>query len=147
MMRMPRRSLSTNGDKIISPVRAYSTMLRATSEMAVAIMVSSLPEKPNCSAKARPCCRALTISASDLMGIRRSADATGATLGLFVEVDEAFFQVQGCGHPLKRQSKLHHGKGHVRRNADDDGFSAAQFKHVSDRAQHAHGVRVHHIQG
>src|SRR5689334_11495791 len=129
-MRMPRRSLSTRGDKIISPRRAYSTILRATSEMAVAIMVSSLPEKPNCSASARPCCRAVTISASELMEMCRSTDATRPTLGLLVEVDQAFFQVQSGGNSFQHESELNHGKGHIRRNADDNGFRAAQFEHM-----------------
>jgi hypothetical protein len=48
---------------ITSPSFAYSTMLRATSEIAVAMMVRLLCEKPACDARLRPCWRALTMSA------------------------------------------------------------------------------------
>jgi hypothetical protein len=45
-------------------------MLRATSEIAVAISVRSVPAKPTLAASSRTACRAVTMSASTRIGIR-----------------------------------------------------------------------------
>ena len=64
---------------MISPRSANITMLRAISEMAVAMMVSWVGEKPAWAASSRPCLRAVTTSASEPMGMRTSP-ATDAVL-------------------------------------------------------------------
>src|SRR3954469_21517736 len=72
-MRTPLRPDSTIGVTVTSPLRAYWTMLRATSEIAVAISVWSVEEKPISRASARPARRAATRSGSALMGTRISS--------------------------------------------------------------------------
>src|SRR5215467_13627100 len=57
---------------VTSPSFAYSTMLRTTSETAVAMTVRSLCEKPARDAKARACWRAPTTSAEDAIRTRTS---------------------------------------------------------------------------
>src|SRR5947209_3872071 len=74
-------------------------MLRASSEMAVAISVASLTVKPVCSATARPCCRAVTTSLSDAIRIWVSA-AKGNTAPsvhaarFLLQVRQAFLQIE-----------------------------------------------------
>src|SRR5882762_2688916 len=66
--------------KVIWPLRAYDTMLRANSEMAVAMSVASPIEKPSSVAISRPFWRATTMSWSDLMATRISSADTVAHL-------------------------------------------------------------------
>src|SRR5207245_3307790 len=66
---MPRRSGEPSITfKRISPCFAYVTMLRASSEIAVAIRVASPGVKLNAAASERPFWRAMTMSWSDRMG-------------------------------------------------------------------------------
>src|SRR5437879_10956735 len=91
-------------------------MLRASSEMAVAISVASLTVKPVCSATARPCCRAVTTSLSDAIRIWVSA-AKGNTAPsvhaarFLLQVRQAFLQIERGGDVLQRQSELYHREG------------------------------------
>src|SRR5690348_1050936 len=128
--RIPRLVLWFTGDTTISPLLAWVTMLRATSDMAVAIKVRSDPSKPNSSAKARPFWRAVTMSAAELMATRASFSMFQVLLGQPVEIGQPLFQIQGGPHPFQRQAQLHHRKGHVRLNANNDGLRPAQFQHV-----------------
>src|SRR5215469_3689558 len=70
---MPCLSVERTSRTMISPCLAYMTILRASSEMAVAIKVRSVEENPSLAASVRPVCRALTISRSDAIGMRVSA--------------------------------------------------------------------------
>ena len=63
---------------VMSPLVAKRTMLRATSEIAVAMTVASVDEKPISSATSRPRCRAVTMSESARSNI---AASSGAGLG------------------------------------------------------------------
>src|SRR6267378_7624878 len=124
-------------------------MLRASSEMAVAMSVASLTEKPVCSATARPCWRAVTTSLSDAIRICVSAAKAPAPLvdapGLLLQIRQAFLQIECSGNVFERQSELHHRKGHLRLDADNDGSSTAQADHVRDLEQGARGKRIHHV--
>src|SRR5579871_984054 len=101
-------------------------MLRATSEMAVAIIVRSLPEKPATVAISRPCWRAVTMSASRATGTITSL----ATIAAFTEDRrqhlQRFVQIEGGGRDAQRQAELHHRHRHVRLDADDHRLRAAQ---------------------
>src|SRR6266481_8237198 len=114
-------------------------MLRASSDMAVAISVASPVEKPSSVARARPLCRAATISWSELMATRISPALT-VSLSVYVleflsQVRQTFFQVQRRRNAFQRQSKLNHGKSHFRLNPHDHCFRSAQPDHVCDLSQ------------
>src|ERR1700724_2389771 len=121
-------------------------MLRASSEIAVAMSVASLTEKPVCSAITRPCWRAVTTSLSDVIGICVSAAKAPAPLvdvpGFLLQIRQAFLQIEGSGNVLERQSELHHRKGDLRLDADNDGRGTAQAAHVRDLQQGAGGKRI-----
>src|SRR6266511_6022398 len=105
-------------------------MLRATSEMAAAIMVRSLPSKPSLVAAARPCWRALTMSAAELIDIRSSLGMRAGPYGMSVQISQPLLQIQGCSDPFQGQPQLHHREGDIRLDADNDGLRPAQFEHV-----------------
>src|SRR6266576_1424896 len=109
-------------------------MLRASSEIAVAMSVASPVVKPSAVARARPVGRAATISWSELMATRISPALTVSlsvyVLEFFNQVRQTFFQVQRRRNTFQRQSKLNHGKRHFRLNPHDHCFGAAQPDHV-----------------
>src|SRR5207249_7739332 len=127
-MTMPGRPSESSWLRTISPVVAYSMMLRASSEMAVAITVRSLPEKPSAAARARPRCRAVTMSADELMGTTLSARGPASRRGLLdmagggghlaVQEGQAFLQVEGGGDVLEGESELDHRERHLWLDAD-----------------------------
>src|SRR6266496_3761952 len=122
-------------------------MLRETSEIAVVMNVTSAPSNPNSMATDRPLCRAVTISATDATGTRHSFAAMGTlSLGLPVQIRQAFLEIQGRPDSLQRQSQLHHRKSHLRLDADDHRNGAAQSKHVRDGPHHARGERIDHVE-
>src|SRR5580704_345205 len=119
-MEMPWRPEAWTIFKVISPLRAYDTMLRASSEMDVAMSVASPVGKPSSMARARPFWRAVTISWSELMATRISPALT-VRLSVYVleflsQVSQTFLQVQRRRNTFQRQSKLNHGKRHFRLN-------------------------------
>src|SRR5690606_6141673 len=77
----------------------------------------------------------VTSSRSRLLGI----DA--------VEKREALFKVESRRYVRQRYSKLHHRKGHVGLNADNDRMRASQTDHVREITQRARGERIQHIKG
>src|SRR5262245_366727 len=138
----------------ISPCPAYSTMLRATSEIAVAMTVRSLGEKPNLDASERPSCRAVTMSAADPMETSLSAESLGmpggarsdGCAGGCVEVGEPLLEVERGCHVLEGEPELDHGEGYLGLDAHDDRLRAPQLDHVRDRPQRADGEGVHHVE-
>src|SRR6266536_2824082 len=100
-------------------------MLRATSEIAVAIRVESVLEKPRCIASARPCARAGTMSASDAMGTRISSAIRGEASDQAVEEHEAFLEVESGVERLEIQLEVHHRYGDLGLDADDHRLCAA----------------------
>src|SRR5207245_9576113 len=123
-MTMPGRPAVPSCLSTISPVVAYSMMLRASSEMAVAIRVRSLPEKPSAAANARPRWRAVTISAEELMGTTLSSRAPGSARGLLdrsrarrhllVQAGQPFLQVEGGRYGLEGETALARRVRHLR---------------------------------
>src|SRR5262245_63597602 len=130
-------------------------MLRASSEMAVAIIVRLLSEKPRRWARARPRWRAATMSRSERIGTRDSSftgtclsTAThsseekdsrrrslakscrltvAAALGFLpIQVGQTLLQVERRRDPFEGQAQLHHREGNFGLNADDDRLGAAQ---------------------
>src|ERR1700719_2223661 len=121
-------------------------MLRASSEMAVAIMVGSLPEKPIWVARSRPFCRAAMMSPTWLMG--KSASSSGIVNILAHprrHQFQTFFKIKSRGDAIERQPKLHHRKGDVGLNPHDHHFCAAQFGSLSDATKSSRGKGIHHI--
>src|SRR5437773_9256885 len=143
---MPWRLPCWMGARIISPDLAWSTMLRATSEMAVAIKVKSDPPKPNCIPSWRPFWRAVTMSDAQLMATRVSFCMTHAPASHPAQVGQPFLEVQSSAHPFQGQSQLHHGKGHVGLDANNHRFGSAQFEHMGNGAQSACGKRIDDVQ-
>src|SRR5882724_1261387 len=108
------------GTSRISPDLAWVTMLRATSEMAVAIKVRSDPSKPKSVAIARPFWRAVTMSAAELIATRASFSMLQIFFGQRVEICQPLFQIEGGADPFQGQSQLNHGKGDIGLYADND---------------------------
>src|SRR2546425_9156479 len=144
----------------ISPRLAYMRMLRASSEIAAAITVWSPLEKPAFAATLRPCWRAVTTSTSDAIGTSSSSGtvpvpraavegplaALDALPSHVIEEGQPFLQIERGRDALERQAELHHRKGDLGLDPDDDGLGAAQPRHVRDVAQGAHGERVHDVE-
>src|SRR5436189_4940471 len=130
---------------VISPSLAWSTMLRATSEMAAATRVTSVPSNPSLIASLRPSWRAVTISIFELIATRCSFPMFNVPLGVLIQIGQAFLQIEGRPHAFQRQAQLHHGKGNIRLNADDHGFGSTQFEHMGDGPKGACGKGIDDI--
>src|SRR5437660_430654 len=123
-------------------------MLRATSEMAVAMNVRSVREKPIRSASSRPFWRATTMSASVVIGMTSSSATAVAAPhpGPLVQEREALLEVQGGMYVLEAHAQLDHGERHLGLDPHDDRDRASKVGHVGDRPERAGGERVHHVQ-
>src|SRR3989454_11778800 len=135
-------------------------MLRASSEIAAAMTVWSPLENPASAATRRPCWRAVTTSTSDAIGTSSSSTTVAvpraAVEGPLAPLDalardpvaerQPFLPIERGRDTLDRQTDLHHRKGHLGLDPDDDGLRAAQPRHVRDVAQRAHGERVHDVE-
>src|SRR5262245_1960030 len=126
-------------------------MLRASSEMAVAMTARSVVGNPQWDASSRPFWRAATMSASQSMGTRISSAMSAYLLAgspaLAVEVRQAFFQIQRGRDALEREPELDHREGHLRLNAHDDGLGPAEPDHVGDVAEGPRCERVDDVEG
>src|SRR5579863_1648536 len=104
-------------------------MFRASSEMDVAMSVASPVEKPSSIARARPFCRAVTISWSELMATRISPALTVrlsvCVLKFLGQIRQAFLEVQRCRNAFQSQPQLNHSKSHFGLNSYDNRFRAA----------------------
>src|SRR6202521_1968801 len=124
-------------------------MFRASSEMDVAMSVASPVEKPSSIARARPFCRAVTISWSELMATRISPALTVSlsvrVLEFLSQVSQTFLQVQRRSDAFQCQPKLHHCKRHFRLNPDYNRFRSAQSDHVRDLPKRPRCKRIHPV--
>src|SRR6185369_16597949 len=120
-------------------------MLRVTSEMAVAIRVSSLDEKCSTEAISRPRSRAVTRSASERMGTV-SSSVTAGVPQFEIEQRQAILEVEGGIDALEGQAQLHHGKGDIRLDPDDHRARPDQPRHLGDIADGAGGEGVEHVE-
>src|SRR3954454_14550262 len=121
-------------------------MLRASSEIAVAMSVASPGVKLSAVATERPVWRAVTMSRSDRMGTRISfSKCSSARLELAIQVGHPFFQVESSGDVLHPQSELHHRERDVGLDPDDDGLRAPQPDHLCQLLQGPGGERIHHV--
>src|SRR5437588_12829222 len=121
-------------------------MLRATSEIAVAISVSSVAENGSWAASVRPWARAVTTSASELIGTRTSAGTVAGLLGPPAEQGEPLLQVQRGVHALEVEAELDHRERHLGLDPDDHRLRPAQPGQVGDAAQRARGEGIHHVE-
>src|SRR6266849_4401351 len=115
-------------DRITSPGLAYSIMLRATSETAVAIITRSAPLNPTSAANARAAIRASTMSTSHAMRIW-----VASRMGSFrfmPQQRERFLQIESSCDIPELQPELHHGKCDLRLNPDDYGLCSTQANHL-----------------
>src|SRR5260370_38034018 len=116
---MPSRSVSVGVGMRPSPRLAYCRMVRATSEMAVAITVWSPIVKPWAAASSRPFARAWTMSTSEAI-VRCSSSATSAALPRFgVEKRQTLLEIEGGHDTFERQTLLDHSEHHVRQDTHD----------------------------
>src|SRR5512143_352731 len=111
-------------------------MFRATSEMAVAMSVCSVFERPLAAASSRPFWRAVTMSPSCSMGTsvspKPSPAIARAPLELLVHERHAQLEVERGRYALQRQAELDHREGHVGLDPDHDRLRAAQPRSVGD---------------
>src|SRR5687768_17165609 len=119
-------------------------ILRAISDMAVATTVRSLPEIPATTAISRPLCRARTTSASRSICRQTSSIIEPGLRAAGGEHVQAALEIERGGYLSQPQAKLHHGEGHVRLDADDDGARAAQPGDLGETLQGAGGEGIHH---
>src|ERR671914_1118601 len=120
-------------------------MLRATSEMAVAMSVRSVLENPALAASRRPSWRATTMSSSVMIGTRISFVTVRGLLDELVQERQAFLEVESGVHALEVEPELDHRESDLGLDADHDGVGAAQPRHVGDPAQRPGRERVHHV--
>src|SRR5687767_3832182 len=102
-------------------------MLRASSEMAVAISVASVPEKPNRPASSRPFWRAKTRSESDPMEMRSSSTTVACLLAQSVQERQALFQVERGADTLQSEPHLHDGECDLWPDPHDDGVGSSEL--------------------
>src|SRR5215470_434174 len=105
-------------------------MLRATSEMAVAMSVRSLPAKPAADASSRPFCRAATMSTSPLTMMRASSITDSDLAPRHRQQVEPLLEVERGRDVSEREAELDHGHRHLWLDADDDGARAAQLRRL-----------------
>src|SRR5262249_6439705 len=154
----PVRPPFSTGLNRISPVLAYSRMLRASSEIAVAIRVRSPPAKPKRAARPRPIWRAITRSAADRIGTATPSRGMtsprpptwlamrAAGLRSLIEVREPFLQVECRGHVLEGETEPNHRECDLGLDAHAHGRSTAQPDHVGDSPQRSHREGVHDVE-
>src|SRR5215218_5808758 len=112
-------------------------MLRAISEMAVAISVASVRENPSSAASARPSARAGTTSSSQAMAIVISPFDDMPIPHPLVEERESLLEIEGRLDWVEVELELDHRHRHVGLDADDDGVGAAELCGQRDCAQRA----------
>src|ERR1700704_5505134 len=100
-------------------------MLRAISEIAVAMIVRSVPANPICEASSRPFMRAVTTSPSRAIGTQVSSGATVAAPARSArEQFHALLEIERRGNIVQCQAQLHHGECDVGLDPDDHGLGA-----------------------
>src|SRR6185437_16878215 len=117
-------------------------MLRAISEIAVAMSVGSGRGNPSRSAIARPSARAVTRSASELIATRTSSLIARVPVCWAAEERPCGVEVQRGAERLEVQAELHHRDRDVGLDADDHGLGAAEPRAQHDRPQRAGYERV-----
>src|SRR5207249_1137634 len=122
-------------------------MLRAISEMAVAMSVCSVVENPRATASSSPICRAVTMSPSLAMTTRMSTATTAPCRKQPVEQLDTLLEIERGCDILERQPELDHRVRDCGLNPDDDGFRSAQLHGVGDAANRPRGERVKNVQG
>src|SRR5688500_15955477 len=110
-------------------------MLRASSEIAVAINASSAEGKPRLAPRERPACRALMMSRSELIRTRVSSAIGPFPFEPLIEELEPLVQPQLGLDVRESHSQLDHGEGHVGLNAHDARLSPAQPQRRCDACQ------------
>src|SRR6266567_4161531 len=121
-------------------------MLRAISEIAVAIRVRSLPENPTSTANSRPLWRAVTMSASRSTDTRVSSATVAALPHLDLEQLEPFLEIERGIDPAERQAELDHRHRDLRLDADDDGPCAAQLGRLGNAPKRSRRERIHDVE-
>src|ERR1700744_4862090 len=126
-------------------------MLRATSEIAVAIMVTSVNEKPRSWASWWPAWRAATMSSG--WPTSTTTSSTTVTSDRFarsqspVQQRETLLEVQRGVHVNKEDAELDHRERHFGLQPHDYGVGAAQLGHVCNRLQRPGGERIQDVDG
>src|ERR1700756_4060748 len=121
-------------------------MFRATSEIAVAIKVRSLPTNPAFAANSRPSCGAVTMSAWRWTATHISTAKVAALRGCVAQNLKALLQIQRGGHALEGQPKLDQGDRHLRLDAHDHRPGATQTRRGGNSAERARREGIHHVQ-
>src|SRR2546425_1555883 len=123
-------------------------ILRATSDIAVAITVGRLPFSPISLAISRPASRAFTTSASELMStLTSSASLTRLNSSrLEIQLCKTLFEIQCGRNPFQCEAKLYHRECNFGLDADDHGLRPPQSDHVGESAQSLRSKGVHDVE-
>src|SRR5919106_1435499 len=133
-------------EMVTRPSRAWVRMLRATSEIAVAMSVASVLEKPSSRARRLPSARATTMSRSEAMGTRTSS-SIAFPLSPPPEECQPFLQIERGVHPFQGQPQLNQGESHLRLDSDNHRFRPLQLGHQGHGAEGTRYERVHDVEG
>src|SRR5260221_8964891 len=149
---IPSRPRAQASLTLTSPLPAYRSMLRASSEMAVAIKCWSVGLKPIAAASDRPAWRALTMSASVLMTTattfsgRSPGKGSAAKTAPRVEQVQPGIEVQcGC-HTVQLEAEPRHCEGDLGADPDDHRFGAPEPDRRGQLAQDLGGEGVDDVQ-
>src|SRR3979409_1931553 len=109
-------------------------MLRASSEMAVAIRVASPGEKLSATARERPFWRATTMSWSEQMETWISSSmcrrCSRPGLEFPAQIIHPLFEIERSLYRRQTQPQLHHREGDFGLDADDHGLRSTELDHV-----------------
>src|SRR2546423_11301090 len=143
-MRTPRRPSSSISVIATLPRFAYTRMLRAISEMPIAMNVCSVDEKPIAAAISRPLWRAATMSASRSINSSALSD-TRTSLGR-AQPRERFVEIERGRDIVEREPELDHRERDLGLDADDHGLGAAQPRRVRDALDRPRRERVENVE-
>src|SRR6267378_2401957 len=123
-------------------------ILRATSEIAVAITVGRLPFSPISLAICLPASRAATTSASELMvTFTSSASLTRLNSSrLEIQLCKTLFEIKCGRYPFQCEAKLYHRESNFGLDADDHGCRPPQSDHVRERPQGLRRKGIHDVE-
>src|SRR5579862_3418762 len=122
-------------------------MFRATSEIAVAIKVRSVPLNPMFRASSRPFWRATTMSESCRIGTRISLATAAAPRCRLPQAVQTFLEIKRRVDSFQGEPELDHREGHVRLDADHDRSRPPELDRVGHPPEGPGRERVQDVKG
>src|SRR3990172_1286181 len=121
-------------------------MFLATSEMAVAISVCSVLDRPLSAASSRPFWRAVTMSVSWSIGTWVSPGIASTPSDHHTGERQALLEIEGGVHAIEGQPELDHGEGDVGLDPNHHRPRAPELRRLGDPADRAAPERVDDVE-